>query len=313
MKKYLVLGGNGFIGKCITKSLALEDEVIVADHNIDHCDEISNVTYKKIDFARCDNFTELLDGVDTVIHLISTIGPNDRLNNINQEISDNVFPTIKLLNNMVELKTKKIVFVSSGGTVYGEHSNEPILEEEIKRPICNYGILKDLIEKYLQLYHFYYQLDYRVIRLANPYSEVTKHGKSQGIIPIFTDHLLNDEPIYIWGDGNDVRDYIYIDDAISAILKIMQYEGEEKIFNVGTGKGYTVNQVLSIISENLDISAPKVCYQESRKCDVKNNVLSVDKVSSLVGWYPETSLEDGIQKIIRKKVKGDYYHDKKNV
>ncbi len=311
MKKYLILGGNGFIGKYIAKSLSLENKVIVADHHIDHLEQNSNIAYQQINFTTCNDFTGLLENVDTVIQLISTITPNDNTDKIQQEIMDNVFPMIRLLDDMVKCKTKKIVFVSSGGTVYGEHSTEAISEDELKNPICNYGIIKDLIEKYIQLYNLYYNLDYRIIRLANPYSEVTKHGKSQGVIPIFIDQLLDGETIKIWGNGNDIRDYIYIDDAISAILKIMEYDGKEKVFNVGSGIGHTVNQVLNMIIEKLNISNPNICYLENRKCDVKNNVLNIERTKSLIDWVPEVALEDGIKKVIKKKVKGDYYNGKK--
>ena len=311
MKKYLILGGNGFIGKYLTTYLSMDNEVVVADYNIAHDFEKLNVTYQKLDFTNCHDFTYLLNGVDTVVHLVSTIVPSDNTNSIRQDITDNVFPTIQLLDDMVQCNTTTILFLSSGGTVYGEHSLSEILEDEVKNPICNYGIIKDLIEKYLQLYYLYYQLDYRIIRLANPYSDVTKHGKSQGIIPIFADRLLNDEVVNIWGDGEDVRDYIYIDDAIQAILQIMQYDGDEKAFNVGTGKGYTVNHVLSLICDELGVSNPNVCYQRGRKCDVKNNVLDINRVNSLIGWEPKVDLEEGIKKIVRKKVKGVSHDGKK--
>lgn len=300
MKKYLILGGNGFIGKYITNRLAIDNKVIVADYNIDHVEEHSNVQYKQLDFVNCEDFSEYLEDIDVVIHLISTIGPNEKTENINKEISENVFPTIRLLENMVKCHTPKIVFVSSGGTVYGEHSESPILEDEAKEPICNYGIIKELIEKYLKLYHLYYNLNYRIIRLANPYSEVVKKGRRQGIIPILIDQIINGETVKIWGDGNDIRDYIYIEDAINAILKVIEYEGEEKIFNAGTGIGCSINDLLKLIQKEMNTST-STSYVEGRKCDVKYNVLNIDRIEHETGWKPETTLEQGIQKIIRRK------------
>ncbi len=307
MKKYLVLGGNGFIGRSIVKKLSLKNEVIIADRNFEKIYDNDNVSFRELDFVSCNDFSPYLEDVDIVIHLISTIGPNDRIDNIKNEIKDNVFPTVQLLDDMVKCDTKKIVFISSGGTVYGEHVNKPIYEYEKKNPICHYGVTKDLIEKYLQLYNLYEGIDYRIIRLANPYSEFTKSGKSQGIVPIFIDQLLNNEEIKIWGDGNAIRDYIYIDDAVSAIIKIINYDGKEKIFNVGTGKGYTINEVIDIICKELNISFPNVVHLEKRKCDVGYNVLNIDKISNELGWEPKVSLESGIKRTIRKKIKGDYY------
>ncbi len=301
MKKYLVLGGNGFIGKYIVNQLSLSNEVVVADYNIEHTEENEHITYKKLDFIGCEDFSDYLDGVDTVIHLISTIGPNDRTDTINQEIYENIFPTVRLLENMVQCGTQKIIFVSSGGTVYGEHSLDPICESDSKNPICNYGILKELIEKYLHLYHVYYGMEYKVIRLANPYSDVVKKGKKQGIIPILIDQISKGETVRIWGDGEDVRDYIYIDDAVDAIMKIIHYDGEEATFNVGTGIGYSINSVLEVIEQEMGVEKPSIEYVDGRKCDVRNNVLNVDRIREETGWQATTPLKSGIQKVIEMK------------
>ncbi len=303
MKDYLVLGGNGFIGKNIVKKLSSDNRVVVADRVFDDIYDSNNVSFKEIDYVSCQDFSPYLEKIDTVIHLVSTIGPSDNLSNIERELSDNVFPTVRLLDSMVKSKTDKIVFVSSGGTVYGEHSLTPIKEDEVKNPICHYGLVKALIEQYIQLYNLYYNIDYRIVRLANPYSDVTKLGRSQGIIPIFTDQLLNNDEINIWGNGNDVRDYIYIEDAVDAIMKIINYSGSEKIFNVGTGKGYSVNDILNTICHELGVSKPNVSYHDERKCDVKNNVLDIERLSSCVGWQPSVSLEDGVKHIVKKKVR----------
>lgn len=300
MKKYLILGGNGFIGRYITERLANNNKVIVADYNIEHTEEHENIQYKKLDFVNCEDFSEYLEDIDVVIHLISTIGPNEKTENINKEISENVFPTIRLLENMVKCHTPKIVFISSGGTVYGEHSETPISEDEAKEPICNYGIIKELIEKYLKLYHLYYNLNYRIIRLANPYSEVVKKGKKQGIIPILIDQIIKGETVKIWGDGNDIRDYIYIEDAINAMIQVIEYEGEENVFNVGTGIGCSINDLLKLLQKEMDTSVT-VSYANTRKCDVRNNVLDIDRIVHETGWQPEITLEQGIQKIISRK------------
>ena len=299
MMKYLVLGGNGFIGKYIVDRISEFGDVVVADYNIEHAEDSKpNVEYKKIDFCSCEDFSSYLEDIDVVVHLISTIGPSDKTENINKEISDNVFPTIRLLDSMNKCGTKKIIFVSSGGTVYGEHELSPIKEEEAKNPICNYGIIKELIEKYLNLYNLYYGIEYRVARLGNPYSEVVKQGRKQGIIPIFIDQMLNNETLKVWGDGNDVRDYIYMDDAIDAIIKIINYNGQEKVFNVGTGVGFSINDLIRIINDKLNIENLQVSYLASRKCDVKYNVLDIQKTMREINWEPKISLDEGIQKVI---------------
>ena len=175
MKRILVLGGNGFLGKYIVERLSNDNEVIVADYNIEHTNEKPQIKYRKINFIECEDFDDYLKDVDMVIHLISTITANDRTDNIKKEIEDNVFPTIKLLDSMVKNNVKDIMFVSSGGTVYGNHDLNPILEDEPKKPICNYGIIKNLIENYLYLYKQYYGINYKTVRLANPYRELYQY------------------------------------------------------------------------------------------------------------------------------------------
>ena len=145
MKKYLILGGNGFLGKHIIERLEKENQILVADYNINDNENTENIKYQYLDFSKCNNFDEYMkfnnEPVDVVIHLISTITPNDDISNINKEIMDNVIPTVKLLNSCVKMKIPKIVFLSSGGAVYGEHDATPINENEIANPICNYGII----------------------------------------------------------------------------------------------------------------------------------------------------------------------------
>jgi len=303
MKTYLILGGNGFLGKQITKKLCENNKVIVADNYLEGIIDHKNVEGVYIDFVNTTDFSDYLEGVDTVVHLISTVIPSDKTENINKEIAENIFPTINLLESMVKNNTKKIIFMSSGGTVYGEHSKNPIKENEPTNPICNYGILKELVEKYLHLYNLYYGVDYKIIRLSNPYSDIVKRGKKQGIIPILIDQILKNETIKIWGGGDDVRDYIYINDAIEAIIKVMEYNGEEKVFNVGTGRGCSISQLIEIIRKELPNTDIKIDYVQSRKCDVENNILDISKTTTELGWTPTVDLETGIKRIIKLKKK----------
>ncbi len=307
----LVLGGNGFIGQQLTKELIKNHFVRIVDINDKMPAEfyrIENIEYRKIDFINHDDFTDVLDGMDVVIHLVSTLTPNDNIDSVGLEINNNILPTIRLLDSMKKSNTKKILFISSGGTVYGNHDKNPISENECLNPISNYGIIKETIEKYMLLYNNYANIDSRIIRLANPYSEYTKKGKMQGIIPLIIDRILKDEEITIWGDGRDVRDYIYILDAINAIISILKYTGNERVFNVGTGKGYSVNEILHIICKSLNVpfESLNLNYIEARKCDVDNNILDINRIKKETGWKPKVKLEDGINKVIVKKLKKEH-------
>ena len=301
MSKILILGGNGYIGYYLSKRLSFNNEIVVADLSIkkEYC--INNIKYIPFNFCNCNNFCKYLDDIDIVIHMISTITPNENLCNLEQEIVANVFPTIQLLKDMIKTNTQKIIFLSSGGAIYGEHNVKPISEEEQTNPISNYGIIKLMIEKYLKLMGNN-NFDYKIIRLANPYSEKVKNGKKQGIIPIMVERIINNESIYIWGDGKDIRDYIYMDDAIEAIVKIINYCGNENVFNVGTGVGTSINELIEIICDYLQIENVRVIYENSRICDVRNNILNINKIQREIGWKPKVKIKDGVKKIVNSKI-----------
>ena len=302
--KYLLIGGNGYLGKYIVNELSKnkKNKIIVADYNIKNNQIKNNIEYKYLDITKCNSFLPYINDVDVVIHLACTIIPSDNFSNLNKEIEDNVFSIIKLLDDMIKFKNKKLIFFSSGGSVYGHHNKYPILETEETKPICNYGIIKLLSEKYIELYNNKYNLDYRIIRLSNIYSEKIKSIYQQGIIPIIIDKIYHDESIVIWGDGENIRDYIYIDDAINAIHKIIDYSGNERVFNVATSIGHSLNEVIEIIKRNIEKEI-KVEYVKGRKCDVNNNVLDINRISKELNWTPTVSLEEGIKKIILTKNK----------
>lgn len=296
MKKYLVLGGSGFIGRNIVRKLSKKNKVVVADLNSNDEFKLNpNVSFLQLDFINTTNFKPYLQDVDTVIHLISTVLPSDGIENINKEIQENIFPTINLLDSMVSMEILNIIFISSGGTVYGNTSNEAISENINTLPICKYAVHKLMIEHYLHLYGIYHQLNYKIIRAANPYSCEVKQNKMQGLIPILINKIISHEDITIWGDGDNIRDYIYIDDLVDAFMMLDKYSGEEKIFNVGTGKGYSINQVLGFIKENLDIDTVNVLYQKERDCDVKNNILDISLIEQCTGWSPKIGIVEGIR------------------
>lgn len=303
MEKCLVLGGKGFIGEYLVNALkqTKKYEITVADKKIEKELFSDGVKFVPISFEKGTDFASYLKGMETVVHLISTIFPDDNIDNLEQGVLDNVFPTIDLLRAMVKEKSKKIVFLSSGGTVYGNHDIKPIKEEENGFPISGYGIMKQLVERYIYLFNYYYGLDYRIIRLGNPYSIKNFEGRSQGLIPILINKLKKEETIQIWGDGEYIRDYIHIDDATDAILKIIEYKGDEKFFNVGNGKGYSINYIVEFLKKCMDVKKSRIEYVEKRKCDVDNNILNIDLLARQLDFRPKYSLEDGIKEILQSK------------
>lgn len=304
-KRVLILGGKGFLGEHLVQKLSSLDkyDIVVADKQVLQEEVNDKITFLPLDFSVTTNFSKYLKDVDIVVHLVCTIFPDEETDTIEQTITDNTFATLALLRAMVRQKCKKIVFMSSGGTVYGNHDATPISEKEGGFPISNYGIIKDMIEKYISLFGHFYNIDYRIIRLSNPYTSERFVGRKQGLIPILIEKIQTGDSIQIWGDGKNVRDYIHIDDAIQAIIKIIEYAGKEKVFNVGTGVGYTTNDIIKMLCSYMNVGCPKIEYVVSRKCDVDNNILDISLLQNVIKFKPKYSLEEGIAEILNNSNK----------
>lgn len=301
LRKILVFGGNGFIGSHLVKEFSKDHQVLVADLNKPDVIEAGNVSYISCDFVRQNDFSCLLQDVHSVFHLVCTILPEDGTAGFEQEIKNNIFSTMRLLENMKSSPGQKLYFFSSGGTVYGNSHRLLQKESDYTLPICKYGFVKDATEKILELYRVMHGIPYCAIRLSNPYGAKMRSGQRQGSIPILVDSVLNNKEFHLWGDGENIRDYIHIDDVVQAVRSLLNYNGSENVFNVGSGKGYAINDVINLLKTA--IGHPSYCgivNKPSRLCDVRRNVLDISLLSECTGWKPKISLEEGIQMLIRQ-------------
>lgn len=294
-----MLGGQGFIGTHLVNRL-LEEGYIVRCFDRPHVEPLvsrhignPNFEYYEGDFASEADVDNALEGCDLCFHLISTTLPNSSNLDPIFDLESNVISTVRLLNCALKYKLKKIIFISSGGTIYGIPEHLPISELHPTNPLCSYGITKLAIEKYLGLFKHLHGLDYIVLRLSNPFGELQRVQARQGAIAVFMGKALRNEPVEIWGDGSIIRDYIYIDDVVDALLKAINYDGEEKIFNIGSGQGRSLNQVLDSI-EHLTGQSIARRYMPCRTFDVPASVLCIDRSRQLLDWTPQISFEDGL-------------------
>lgn len=308
--KILLLGATGFIGTNLSINLAKQKNDLILlgrkfnknfqnlfkntlSENI-FCEENININTDLSKFTK---------DVDVVYHLISTCVPANSNNDINKNIIDDLQITIKLLESMVKNKCKKIVFISSGGAIYGNSKEHEINEMSYTSPITAYGIQKLTIEKIIYLYSYLYGLDYRIIRLGNPYGRFQKPNTGQGLIPTLIDNALNNKTVTIYGDGTNERDYIYIDDAIDAILNISNNDTKYKLYNVGSGIGVSINSIINNVEKIMNKKI-KIEYKNNRSSDVKNIHLNVKRYENEFGSPIKVSLYDGILNTI-EYMKGD--------
>lgn len=295
----LVTGGMGFIGRNLTGILTNQGhKVRILDLQGQEDNLPINCEFIEVDFNSEIDYTTILKEIDVVFHLISTTVPGIAEQNKVFDITSNVGGTLKFLDAIIASQVSKLIFISSGGTVYGEATSDTVSELHETNPICSYGIHKLTIEKYLYYYHVKYGLDYQIIRLSNPYGKGQDGKKGQGIIPIFANHLKEKEPIQVFGDGNIVRDYIHINDVVNALVKFVSYKGNERIFNLGTGRGTSILEIIETLQVCSGIEAT-IEFIPNRSIDVKRNVLDITKIRKEIDWNPEISLEEGIKDYLR--------------
>lgn len=301
-KKIAIIGGAGFIGINLAISLSKnkEYEIYIIDEKEEFFNELKslgflNVTFREEPFSLSVDFDSQVKGADIVYHLASTNIPGTSNLRISDELESNVIVTAKLLDACVRQNVKKVIFVSSGGTVYGKKGKLPIKEEMVTYPITSYGIQKVTIEKMLYLYRYQEGLDYRVIRLANPYGPYQRPNGRLGVITTFVYHALKGEELILYGNGEVVRDFIFIDDAIRGIMKIADGESEYRTFNLGSGRGSSINDVIKKIREivNPDIQIKRI---SSRNIDVPKNILDINRYEHEYGKLNPINLDDGIMK-----------------
>lgn len=300
--KVILLGAAGFIGTNLAIKLSENDhdQITLIDRNEIFFETVKklklrNVFYRESNFDINTDFDILLLDQDIVYHLVSTTVPITSNQRISEELMANVVATSKMLDACVRVGIKKVVFISSGGTVYGKEVNCPLSENTATNPISSYGIQKVTIEKLLYLYQYMYGLDYRIIRLANPYGPYQRPNGILGAVSTFTYRALTGEEITVYGDGSIIRDFIYIDDAIKGILNIVHSQDKHKVFNLGCGYGTSIREVLNTIETTLKCKL-NVIYEKMRKVDVPVNYLDMSRYEKVCGKLNPISLSEGVEK-----------------
>jgi UDP-glucose 4-epimerase len=296
----LLLGGTGFLGSHLLEAL-LEDgySVRVFDRarNRTRVCSAAGVEYFAGDFGNPDDMAAALQGCHTAFHLIAGTLPKTSNDDPVHDLETNLVTTVRFVELARRSDVKKIVFASSGGTVYGLPSVVPTPERHETRPLCSYGIHKLGVEQYLYLYHRLYGLDYCALRISNAFGERQRPTVSQGAVATFLDKALRGEEISVWGDGSVVRDYVYAKDVARAFCLAARHAGSPRVFNIGSGRGISVNELISSIESLLGRSVPRR-YLPGRSFDVPVSVLDTSLALTHLKWRPQHAFDDGLRRTL---------------
>jgi len=299
----VVLGGLGFIGSHLSRALVRDgfrvrifDKLYTSRELIR--DFETSVDVMEGDMERPQDVLDALSGSKICFHLIHSTVPGSSMEDPGYDVQSNIVSSVRWLSQLRSTSVKRLIFISSGGTVYGIPQSNPITEDHPTNPISSYGISKLCIEKYILLYGEIYGIASTILRPSNVYGEGQKLNINQGLIGVFADRILKGEPIEIWGDGTVRRDYLYVGDIISGLLRLLEYRGPYTVFNISTGEGHSVLEIVNLLGEIIG-KEPQMIFKPARGFDVPVNILSSRRLTEETGWMPQTSLREGISRFVK--------------
>lgn len=291
-QRVVILGASGFIGINLAHALVSRGmlPVLFSRHPSLYWPE--NCPIILGDLASPP--PELLDALQGawIFHLVNTTRPSGSTVGAMHEAMDNIAATISLLESTIGVDCRWI-FASSGGTVYGQPVTEAIDEDHPTNPISTYGVAKLAIEKYFQVYRNIHGIDHVVARISNPYGPFQVATTGQGLIATLFDRITRGAAVEIWGDGENVRDYIYIDDVIDALMNVAGRGKPGRVYNIGSGIGTSINALVPSISSRVGVTA-KLNYGPARGIDVRSNVLDITRICQELAWFPQYNLDIGL-------------------
>jgi UDP-glucose 4-epimerase len=297
-----VLGGSGFLGQTLCAALVERGFAVRSLSRHGRPEQLTHPNLNQVEWVAgtigSNICGKVLKQAEHVFHLASTTLPASSSENMVFDLESNTVATLRMLQELAGSRAR-LYFLSSGGTVYGVPTTPTIAETHSTNPVCAYGIHKLAIEKYLFLLRHQNKVASIILRPSNIYGETQDQSKPLGAILHFARHAIDGTPIEIWGDGTVVRDYIHVDDVVAAILATMQYAGGENIFNIGSGHGISLNDLIRhlqlLLGRTLD-----VCYSDARTFDVPVNVLDTSLVSRELNWKPGIGLEAGLSRVLTR-------------
>lgn len=297
--KILITGGAGFIGSNITDLLVSKGYEVVIIDDLSHGKK-RNIN-PKAKFYQCDiRSADILqifknEKPQVLIHEAAQISVPNSVNDPINDASINIIGTLNLLEACRKTGVKRVIYPASAA-IFGEPEYLPIDESHPLNMTSGYGVTKHTVEHYLKVYKSLYNIDFVALRYSNVYGPRQDFSGEGGVVAIFCEKLIKGETPYIYGDGEQIRDFVYVKDVAKANLMAIT-SGDNEIFNVSTNFMITVNDLLKVINSALGKEI-KAVYAEARPGDIRNSYMRYDKIKETLGWTPDYNLKRGIKETI---------------
>ena len=300
--KTLVIGGAGFIGSHTTPLLigTGRSVTVVGRSKESPLIQAHNLNYASGDFGDYEFICKLLDTHDEIIHLAYATVPNTSFENPLADLQQNLTPAVQLFAEAAK-RGRKVLLVSSGGTVYGEAKSSLIAESHPKNPISPYGLTKLTLESYAYLYGVTHGLNFVVVRPANAYGAGQRPFMGQGFIATAIASAKEGKIIKIFGAVGTVRDYIEVSDLSAGIVSTLLYGKPSETYNIGSGIGLSNLEIIEKLKQPLRLHKANILIEHlpERLFDVKVNILDSSKLKLDTGWMPKVSIDKGIEKTVK--------------
>jgi UDP-glucose 4-epimerase len=287
----ILLLGGGFIGTALANKLTAEGrQVYVLAPNAPFA--AMNAHFLQGGLDNPELLAKLLPRCSTVIHLASATTPGNSASQPVREL-ENLAPSLRLLEALQAYPEIHLIFFSSGGTIYGNPQRLPVHEDDPVAPLSYHGAGKVALEAFFHAFRGRSQA-VTILRPSNAYGPAQALKSSFGLVRTMLEHARYGTPLEIWGDGENVRDFIYIDDITEACARFVALPQDSGTYNLGSGRGYSINQVRRIVEQVTGYELKTVCHP-ARGIDVRAVVLDISRLNARLSWKPKTSLEEGVK------------------
>lgn len=302
-RRTLVIGGAGFIGSWLADTLVASGRAVtVLGRSAMPSRALHpSIRYVPGSFDDLGLLRSLLSRHDEVVDLAYATVPNTSFEAPLQDLLQNLPAIVNLFAEALAAKVRRVVVVSSGGTVYGEAQYVPITEDHPTRPLSPYGITKLTIENYARWFYAVHGLPVMCVRPANAYGEGQMPFRGQGFVATAIASIIEDRPLTIFGESGTIRDYIHVSDVAAAILDVLNHGCSGEAYNVGTGVGLSNLDVVDAIDRLAAEQSmhSRIIRAAARPFDVQRNVLDSSRLNSLAEWRPKITFEDGLERTWR--------------